>query len=169
MNFVREEYRVRGYQEVITPLVFNKDLWETSGHWQNYKEDMFMVTSASHAHHDHSEGHQCSHSTSKEHEVRVYSLLQFFLQPNLYTCTDNGIKAHELSCALPHFLWWALLLQRPASSAGRFWHAPQKRTFWRSHRFTSSSSREQANTNLKMPRTHAGEEVPTGRCPYLLC
>jgi threonyl-tRNA synthetase len=78
MNFVRDEYRVRGYQEVITPLVFNKELWETSGHWQNYKDDMFAVTGASHAHgHDHGharEGHSCAHhhhspSAGKE-EVR---------------------------------------------------------------------------------------------------
>jgi threonyl-tRNA synthetase len=27
------EYRKRGFQEVITPNMYNKDLWETSGHW----------------------------------------------------------------------------------------------------------------------------------------
>ncbi|DAZ96845.1 TPA: hypothetical protein N0F65_008276 [Lagenidium giganteum] len=43
-NFIRNEYRNRGYQEVITPLIFKKELWETSGHYQNYKEDMFMVS-----------------------------------------------------------------------------------------------------------------------------
>lgn len=43
-NFIRDEYRRRGYDEVITPLIFKKDLWETSGHLKNYHEDMFMVT-----------------------------------------------------------------------------------------------------------------------------
>ena len=32
-----------GYQEVKTPLLFNKRLWETSGHWGPYKKNMFLV------------------------------------------------------------------------------------------------------------------------------
>jgi threonyl-tRNA synthetase len=32
-----------GYQEVKTPLLFNKRLWETSGHWGKYREHMFLV------------------------------------------------------------------------------------------------------------------------------
>jgi threonyl-tRNA synthetase len=38
---LREEYRKRGYDEVITPNMYSTKLWETSGHWQNYKENMF--------------------------------------------------------------------------------------------------------------------------------
>jgi threonyl-tRNA synthetase len=34
-----------GYQEVRLPLMFNKALWETSGHWQHYRENMFLVSS----------------------------------------------------------------------------------------------------------------------------
>jgi threonyl-tRNA synthetase len=33
----------RGYQEVKTPLLFNKKLWEQSGHWGVYRENMFLV------------------------------------------------------------------------------------------------------------------------------
>jgi threonyl-tRNA synthetase len=33
-----------GYVEVKTPLVFNKALWETSGHWEHYRKNMFLVT-----------------------------------------------------------------------------------------------------------------------------
>jgi threonyl-tRNA synthetase len=33
-----------GYVEVKTPLVFNKALWETSGHWAHYRKNMFLVT-----------------------------------------------------------------------------------------------------------------------------
>ena len=40
-KFLREEYLKRGYKEVITPQVFKKVLWETSGHWFHYKENMF--------------------------------------------------------------------------------------------------------------------------------
>jgi threonyl-tRNA synthetase len=32
-----------GYVEVKTPLLFNKALWETSGHWQHYRKNMFLV------------------------------------------------------------------------------------------------------------------------------
>jgi threonyl-tRNA synthetase len=32
-----------GYAEVKTPIVFNKALWETSGHWDHYRENMFLV------------------------------------------------------------------------------------------------------------------------------
>ena len=35
--------RRNGYQEVKTPLLFNKRLWETSGHWGKYRENMFLV------------------------------------------------------------------------------------------------------------------------------
>jgi threonyl-tRNA synthetase len=35
-----------GYVEVKTPLVFNKALWETSGHWEHYRKNMFLVEGA---------------------------------------------------------------------------------------------------------------------------
>ncbi|KAA8910544.1 threonyl-tRNA synthetase-like protein [Sphaerosporella brunnea] len=41
MEFLREEYWARGYEEVMTPNMYNTKLWETSGHWQNYQENMF--------------------------------------------------------------------------------------------------------------------------------
>lgn len=36
-------HRGAGYQEVFTPMLFKKDLFMTSGHWQNYRENMFTV------------------------------------------------------------------------------------------------------------------------------
>lgn len=41
--FLRREYRKRQYQEVITPLVYDKSLWEQSGHWDHYRENMFLM------------------------------------------------------------------------------------------------------------------------------
>lgn len=41
LTMLREQYVKRGYQEVITPNMYNSKLWETSGHWENYKENMF--------------------------------------------------------------------------------------------------------------------------------
>jgi threonyl-tRNA synthetase len=39
--FIRGEYKKRGYEEVVSPNMFNMQLWETSGHAANYKENMF--------------------------------------------------------------------------------------------------------------------------------
>lgn len=41
IEFIREEYRKRGFQEVVSPNIFNTKLWQTSGHWQHYAENMF--------------------------------------------------------------------------------------------------------------------------------
>ena len=44
-NYMRDVLFPAGYVEVKTPLVFNKALWETSGHWQHYRQNMFLVES----------------------------------------------------------------------------------------------------------------------------
>lgn len=41
MEFMKQKYRDRGYELVVTPNIYNVDLWKTSGHWQNYAENMF--------------------------------------------------------------------------------------------------------------------------------
>ncbi len=43
LKFIREEYVKRDYEEVITPLLYDKSLWETSGHWEHYRNDMFTL------------------------------------------------------------------------------------------------------------------------------
>ena len=40
---VREQLRKRGYQEIATPQVLDVDLWHRSGHWDNYKDDMYFM------------------------------------------------------------------------------------------------------------------------------
>ena len=44
-DYMREVLKPAGYQEVKTPLIYNKALWETSGHWQHYQKNMFLVES----------------------------------------------------------------------------------------------------------------------------
>jgi len=44
-NYMREVLFPAGYSELKTPLIFNKQLWETSGHWQHYRQNMFLVES----------------------------------------------------------------------------------------------------------------------------
>lgn len=44
-NFIRSKLQLYNYQEVKTPLILNKELWKKTGHWENYKENMFSTTS----------------------------------------------------------------------------------------------------------------------------
>lgn len=41
MDYIKSEYHKRGFQEVVTPNVYDVKLWEQSGHWENYQENMF--------------------------------------------------------------------------------------------------------------------------------
>lgn len=40
---LREQYWLRDYQEVQSPLMYDVDLWKRSGHWAHYQDDMFRV------------------------------------------------------------------------------------------------------------------------------
>jgi threonyl-tRNA synthetase len=44
-QYMRQMFRDFGYQEVRTPTVMDKTLWEKSGHWQNYRDNMFVTAS----------------------------------------------------------------------------------------------------------------------------
>lgn len=44
-SFLRAQYPMLGFQEVLTPTIYKEMLWRQSGHWDNYKDDMFMVNS----------------------------------------------------------------------------------------------------------------------------
>ncbi|CAI6360128.1 unnamed protein product [Macrosiphum euphorbiae] len=41
IEFIKSEYRKRGFQEVVSPNIYNVKLWQTSGHWAHYAENMF--------------------------------------------------------------------------------------------------------------------------------
>ena len=43
-NFWREIHEREGYVEIATPIMLNRSLWETSGHWDHYKENMYTTT-----------------------------------------------------------------------------------------------------------------------------
>jgi threonyl-tRNA synthetase len=51
-NAMRNLCLRNGYQEVKTPLMYNKMLWEKSGHWGKYKENMFLVLDKETGEHD---------------------------------------------------------------------------------------------------------------------
>jgi threonyl-tRNA synthetase len=51
VDFVRERQRA-SFREIRTPLLYNKTLWETSGHWGKYRENMFLVHNTETDEHD---------------------------------------------------------------------------------------------------------------------
>ena len=44
MDYWREIHVPAGYKEILTPQVLNRHLWETSGHWDHYKQNMYTTT-----------------------------------------------------------------------------------------------------------------------------
>ncbi|NLZ38440.1 MAG: threonine--tRNA ligase [Firmicutes bacterium] len=42
-NYWREEHRAAGYDEIKTPIILNRVLWEQSGHWDHYKDNMYFT------------------------------------------------------------------------------------------------------------------------------
>ena len=43
LDYWREEHRAAGYVETKTPITLNRTLWERSGHWDNYRENMYFT------------------------------------------------------------------------------------------------------------------------------
>jgi len=44
LDYWREEHRAAGYVETKTPILLQRSLWEKSGHWDNYRENMYFTT-----------------------------------------------------------------------------------------------------------------------------
>jgi len=43
LDYWREEHRAAGYVEIKTPILLQRSLWERSGHWENYRENMYFA------------------------------------------------------------------------------------------------------------------------------
>ena len=43
INYWKEEHTKEAYQEISTPIILNRTLWEKSGHWEHYKENMYFT------------------------------------------------------------------------------------------------------------------------------
>jgi threonyl-tRNA synthetase len=43
IDLMKREYKFRGYTEVMSPNMYNSFLWQISGHWQKYKDNMFVI------------------------------------------------------------------------------------------------------------------------------
>jgi len=44
LEYWRSEHRAAGYVETKTPIILNRSLWERSGHWENYRENMYTTS-----------------------------------------------------------------------------------------------------------------------------
>lgn len=43
LEYWRKEHEAAGYQEIKTPIILDRSLWERSGHWDNYKDNMYFT------------------------------------------------------------------------------------------------------------------------------
>ena len=43
INFWRDEHKKADYLEILTPMILDKKLWQISGHWEKYKENIFLT------------------------------------------------------------------------------------------------------------------------------
>ncbi len=42
IEYWRKKHRLNGYQEIESPIMLNQSLWERSGHWKLFKENMYL-------------------------------------------------------------------------------------------------------------------------------
>lgn len=83
MDFLRGEYKKYGYQEVVTPNIFDKKLWMISGHWDKYQENMFLINKK----HDHDEDHG-------DHRDHHENKMEFSLKP--MNCPSHCVMYSKL-------------------------------------------------------------------------
>ncbi|MEI6814656.1 MAG: threonine--tRNA ligase, partial [bacterium] len=96
LNDFLRELQADDYHEIRTPLLYNKGLWETSGHWGKYKENMFLVLDNESGEHDFSlKPMNCpSHYLMYAHKKHSYKELP--LRYNTY----DVLHRNEVSGAL---------------------------------------------------------------------
>ena len=85
LNFWRELHDEYGYQEILSPVANHKKLWETSGHWGHYKENMFLVTNA----------YVDEESGEENIETDVEFALKPMNCPNAINVYKNGLHSYK--------------------------------------------------------------------------
>ncbi|MEM1348104.1 MAG: threonine--tRNA ligase [Myxococcota bacterium] len=69
-NYFRELGEAHGYEEIHNPILYKKELFETSGHWEHYREDMFQF----HVGGTHGPGHGQDHSEESVKAKQIFCL-----------------------------------------------------------------------------------------------
>jgi threonyl-tRNA synthetase len=94
-DYLRELQRDE-YREIKTPLLFNKGLWEISGHWGKYRENMFLVLDKETGEHDFS----LKPMNCPSHYLLYQSKKHSYRELPLRYCTYDVLHRNELSGAL---------------------------------------------------------------------
>ena len=84
VSYMRRRLDEQGYQEVNAPQVLDKSLWETSGHWGWYQENMFAVKSA----------HAFTHPDDEEADQRIFALKPMNC-PGHVQIFKHGLKSYR--------------------------------------------------------------------------
>lgn len=96
VDFMRDKLRVAGYDEVKTPLLYHKTLWEQSGHWGKYKENMFLVLDNETGEHDFS----LKPMNCPSHHVLYGSRKHSYRELPVRYATQDVLHRNEISGAL---------------------------------------------------------------------
>ena len=94
-EYLRELQR-DDYKEVRTPLLYNKGLWEQSGHWGKYRENMFLVLDAETGEHDFS----LKPMNCPSHYLMYQAKKHSYRELPLRMCTYDVLHRNEVSGAL---------------------------------------------------------------------
>ncbi|HEX8362275.1 MAG TPA: threonine--tRNA ligase [Longimicrobium sp.] len=95
-EYMRELQLRAGYGEVKTPLLFNKSLWEVSGHWGKYRENMFLVLDTETGEHDFS----LKPMNCPSHHLLYASKKHSYRELPIRYCTFDVLHRNEVSGAL---------------------------------------------------------------------
>ena len=96
INAYLRELQSEDYHEVRTPLLFNKMLWEQSGHWGKYRENMFLVLNKETEEHDMS----LKPMNCPSHYVLYSAKKHSYRELPLRYCTYDVLHRNELTGAL---------------------------------------------------------------------
>ncbi len=96
VNAYMRELQREGYREIRTPLLYNKALWELSGHWGKYQENMFLVLNNESGEHDVS----LKPMNCPSHYLMYQSKRHSYRELPFRYCTYDVLHRNEVSGAL---------------------------------------------------------------------
>jgi threonyl-tRNA synthetase len=96
VDFMRELLSRNGYEDIKTPLLYNKGLWEISGHWGKYRENMFLVLDNETGEHDFS----LKPMNCPSHHLYFGSRKHSYRELPLRFSTQDVLHRNEVSGAL---------------------------------------------------------------------
>jgi threonyl-tRNA synthetase len=95
-DWMHNTMSANGYQHVKTPLLFNKGLWELSGHWGKYRENMFLVLDSETGEHDFS----LKPMNCPSHHLLYASRKHSYRELPIRYATQDVLHRNEVSGAL---------------------------------------------------------------------